>query len=284
MHANERERIQGHAAALGVLAPKVERRGGGADDAGLSALHWGVGAPDRVFLHGARLNAHTWNSALLRLGGTAIALDLPGHGDSARLSGGQYSLHAMAVAIEDDLLRRDVGDVELVGHSVGAILAMLVASRQRVPVKRLVMLDGGPAGIAKFSGTDKPLMRGTWDEMVQSILEVSPGRSRAAVERGIGVNVRQAADGLWEWKWDPQFMSSAPLRRAEVDDLWAAAAALRVPVQLWRGSGANSVTPEEARHFADLVGDVEVDVAPKSGHNVHLEATEWLVQRLLQLG
>src|ERR1700722_8219330 len=48
----------------------------------LSALVWGTGAPEIVFLHGGGQNAHTWDTVLLALDRPAVAIDLPGHGHS----------------------------------------------------------------------------------------------------------------------------------------------------------------------------------------------------------
>jgi len=48
----------------------------------LSALVWGDGDPELVFLHGGAQNAHTWDTVALALGRPLVAIDLPGHGHS----------------------------------------------------------------------------------------------------------------------------------------------------------------------------------------------------------
>src|SRR5436309_14383545 len=48
----------------------------------LSALVWGDGDPEFVFLHGGAQNAHTWDTVALALDRPLVALDLPGHGHS----------------------------------------------------------------------------------------------------------------------------------------------------------------------------------------------------------
>src|SRR5579871_5333891 len=52
------------------------------DGRSLSALVWGTGEPELVFLHGGAQNAHTWDTVALALGRPLIAIDLPGHGHS----------------------------------------------------------------------------------------------------------------------------------------------------------------------------------------------------------
>src|SRR5215471_15638380 len=51
-------------------------------DRRLSALVWGTGDPELVFLHGGAQNAHTWDTVALALDRPLVAIDLPGHGHS----------------------------------------------------------------------------------------------------------------------------------------------------------------------------------------------------------
>ena len=48
----------------------------------ISALVWGEGDPELVFLHGGAENAHTWDTVALALDRPLVAIDLPGHGHS----------------------------------------------------------------------------------------------------------------------------------------------------------------------------------------------------------
>ena len=48
----------------------------------VSALVWGIRAPEVVFLHGGGQNAHTWDTVALALDRPLVAVDLPGHGHS----------------------------------------------------------------------------------------------------------------------------------------------------------------------------------------------------------
>ncbi|MHB1718007.1 MAG: alpha/beta fold hydrolase, partial [Acidimicrobiales bacterium] len=63
-----------------VVRRTVEVRPGYA----LSALVWGDGPREVVLVHGAGQNAHTWDSVALALDRPLVAVDLPGHGHSAR--------------------------------------------------------------------------------------------------------------------------------------------------------------------------------------------------------
>src|SRR5690606_30916865 len=69
------------------------------DGRSLSALHIGDGAPELTLLHGAGLNAHTWDSVALLLGRPALMIDLAGHGDSSWRTDLDYSPAALAVDV-----------------------------------------------------------------------------------------------------------------------------------------------------------------------------------------
>jgi len=72
------------AAEAGVPTPAAKRLFTFAPDGRpVSALRDGDGEPEVTLLHGAGLNAHTWDRTVLALGRPALAIDLPGHGDSA---------------------------------------------------------------------------------------------------------------------------------------------------------------------------------------------------------
>ena len=67
-----------------------------------STIVWGNG-PEIVFLHGRGQNAYTWDSVALTLATSAMAIDLPGHGQSDWRPDHDYSplRNAVAVACSD---------------------------------------------------------------------------------------------------------------------------------------------------------------------------------------
>ena len=76
--------------------PPVER----IEHGPVSALRWGAGAVKVVFLHGGGQNAHTWDTVILGLGLSALAIDLPGHGRSQWREDGDYGPVLNAEAVE----------------------------------------------------------------------------------------------------------------------------------------------------------------------------------------
>jgi pimeloyl-ACP methyl ester carboxylesterase len=279
---NEISHIRDYARALGVAAPAVQRRSGPGSADTLSGLYWET-HPRFVFLHGASLDARTWDGVLLRLGEAAVAYDLPGHGHSLHLAPGDYSISNMAGLIAEALHRDLMQDFTLVGHSLGAMVSIALAARHSLPVNRLVLLDATPHGLG--GSVNDPTVRhvGTLDELVDAIHVRVPDRDRKSLLRGVSRNVRERSDGLMEWRWDPRFRDSATLRGAEKPQVWEALASLGIPVTLIRGDRSPLVTDEMIQDFLHYVPHATVETAPKSGHNVHTDAAAWVAEWLAAL-
>jgi pimeloyl-ACP methyl ester carboxylesterase len=98
-----------------------------------------------VLLHALGSGAATWDGFAARLaarGRRVIALDLRGHGASSWTE--TYSLAAMRDDVLGFLDGRGIDRADLVGHSMGGAVAVLVAQRAPGRVRRLVVEDAPP--------------------------------------------------------------------------------------------------------------------------------------------
>jgi pimeloyl-ACP methyl ester carboxylesterase len=101
-----------------------------------------------VLVHGSGTSGAIWQRALplLAHGRRAVAPDLPGYGGSAPAGPG-FDLEAVAGHLAEGLEDAGVPEpYDLVGHSMGGAVAMLVAARQPRRIRRLVLV--APAGLA----------------------------------------------------------------------------------------------------------------------------------------
>ena len=102
-------------------------------------------APARVLLHGLGANgAAIFGDVIDRapLGDhRSIVVDLPGHGASDRPDDFSYSLEAHATAVAAVCVDAGVEPADLVGHSLGADIAIVVAYRHPGLVGRLVISE-----------------------------------------------------------------------------------------------------------------------------------------------
>lgn len=85
-----------------------------------------------VWLHGAGLSASTWDPGRI---GDGLALDLPGHGRRPRAK--EPTVEAFAEAILPDCPDR----FDLVGHSLGGMVGMVIAATRPARVGRLVLVE-----------------------------------------------------------------------------------------------------------------------------------------------
>lgn len=100
-------------------------------------------APPILFLHGfptasfdyARLTPHLADRR-------RILLDFLGFGGSDKPRDHRYSLFEQAALAEAIVARRGLAEVDLVAHDMGASVALILLQRARLPVRRLVLLNG----------------------------------------------------------------------------------------------------------------------------------------------
>ncbi|MER5641632.1 alpha/beta fold hydrolase [Kitasatospora sp. NPDC002227] len=113
--------------------------GGGVRLAGLAAGE--PGGEPLVLLHGLGEGAAGWVPLLpaLARGRRVYAVDLRGHGASSWP--GEYSLELMRDDVLAWLDRAGLARVELVGHSMGGVVAYLLAALHPARISRLVLED-----------------------------------------------------------------------------------------------------------------------------------------------
>jgi pimeloyl-ACP methyl ester carboxylesterase len=254
-----------------VDLPAVRRIGVGTAGGEVSVLLWGD-SPAVTLLHGGGLNAHTWDATLLALGRSALAVDLPGHGDSAWRADFDYAPrpNAEAVAAVLDSLAPGTRHT-VVGQSLGGLTAVALAQARPDLVERLVIVDVSPglrpedaAQVRNFlSG---PLVFGSREEIVELALAAGIGSSRRALARGVVLNTRVREDGSVVFKH--HLASPPPGAALEVDfrDLWPALENSEVPVLLVRGT-QGYLTARTVEEFRVRVPRAEI-VEIEAGHNV----------------
>ncbi|SNQ47748.1 conserved hypothetical protein [Frankia canadensis] len=125
--------------------PPVQRRWFNPTTGGhVSAVAWGSGRPELVFLHDAGRGARQWDAVILALGRPAVALDLPGHGRSDRRRDGRYELARLAAVTAEAIASFAPRARLVVGSGLGGLTALALAVRRPELVRRLVLLDTLP--------------------------------------------------------------------------------------------------------------------------------------------
>jgi pimeloyl-ACP methyl ester carboxylesterase len=103
-------------------------------------------APAVVLIHGLADEADTWRHVMLLLAERyrVVALDLPGFGRSDLPAKG-YGIHYLAALVREVMNQLSIPRATLVGSSLGAIIAHMIAVRWTMRVAGLVLVDGGLA-------------------------------------------------------------------------------------------------------------------------------------------
>jgi len=115
-------------------------------DTTTATLHywdWPGKEPALLCIHGLTANGRCWDGLAERLEHRLIAVDLRGRGLSDKPPVGQYGLQRHAQDMVDLLHALDVGPVIVIGWSMGAWIASLLAAHHPDLVSRLVLVDGG---------------------------------------------------------------------------------------------------------------------------------------------
>ena len=252
---------------------RVEVDGEGGDR--LGALVWGAAPPEFVFVHGAGMHAHSWDRVILRLGRPAVAIELPGHGESSWRDSFDYTPPGMADSVTRAIRTLVRTPVAYVGHSLGASTGIVVAARNPGLVTRLVLVDAvprrlddidRPSGVRDF--IDGPRTFPDRDAIVQRALDHGFGRDRAALVRGVVMNTRVLPDGSVAFK---HHLASPPEGRRyegfESSTLWSDAESIEVPTLLVRGS-RGILSQRHADEFERRFRDPRGVVTLEAGHNV----------------
>ncbi|MGH3688574.1 MAG: alpha/beta fold hydrolase [Microbacterium sp.] len=199
--------LPAQADALGVPLPEVERLTLPlADGRSLSALRFGTEAPRVTLLHGAGLNAHTWDTTSLALQQPLLAIDLAGHGDSSWRDDIDYTPRTLAGDVAAALEAWTTQPQVVVGQSLGGLTGAALAAARPDLVSELVIVDitpgidvtAGPAALREFYAG--PTDFASRDELVDKAMSLGFGGSRPETERGVFLNTRVRANGRVEWK------------------------------------------------------------------------------------
>lgn len=315
---NEFRFLASDAAGVGRTGPLPEVRRVSVpipDGRQLSALRYGGEheAPEFVLLHGMGLNAHSFDPTVLALGRPALAIDLAGHGCSDWRADATYrpDLLAEDVVVALDALAQ--GPVVLVGHSLGALTAIVVAALRPSAVQSLVIVDLTPgvtpssdaAGITEFIAGQRTF--DTIDEIVDRAVQFGIGSDRAALTRGVALNTRLRSDGKLEWTHHFAHLLPDPNNPAEVEaaakamaaaaaaqdaaapadpsqpyaGLWSPLKHLAAPVTLIRGASGmvSDAMLAEWREHLPRAADFDLD----TGHNVHEQDPAGLAHLLTEI-
>ena len=266
----------------------------------LTAQIWGKpDAPPLLALHGWLDNAGSYAllAPLLAHRWRVIALELPGHGHSSHLPAGinyHYVDYVSAVLAAADALQLE--HYTLLGHSLGAGIASLVAAAKPRSIEQLLVIEGlGPLGddgshtlqrfrdafaapaassksLRVFSDIDQAISARTLASGLRADL------ARPIVERGLA-----SVEGGYRWRSDPRLTRPSAARLAE-SQIEALLAGIETPTALLLSNPATPYLPSALmQRRAGLLPRIAV-THMDGGHHLHLEHPQAVANWLLGNG
>ena len=238
-------------------------------------LEWGPDdqdAPTLLLLHGFNQTAHSFEEVAARLDPRLrlIAYDQRGHGRSQWASDGDYGREAMTEDARQVAVARGLSRFVVAGMSMGAVHAIMLASRHPQHVEALIVIDYAPE--VETIGVDriKMVLMHRWDDFESAVAEVhrfNPRRELGNIRSRLGHTLRQMPDGRWAWAIDPA-LAISPRFGVPPETMWQEVESVRCPALLIRGAESDLVTQAKAEEFVRRLRDGRLGVVADAGHSV----------------
>ena len=229
--------------------------------------------PSIVFIHGAGCDHTVWilfSRFFARQGFNVLAVDLPGHGRS----GGEplLSVEAMSDWLQRVLTALGVGRVIVVGHSLGALVAVEFAAKNPDRVAAVVMV-----GVVTPMPVGEPLLeaarRRSHDAVDMIVLFGHAYASQLGGNPVAGINICNSNKRLLE-KGLPRNLFEDLNACNEYQHGLLAAREIACPATLILGMEDRMSPPRAALDLINALGNARVDRVPACGHMLMSEQPE----------
>lgn len=232
------------------------------------------GAPPLILLHGAGMDHTAWRGlvpALTGAGHRVLAVDLPGHGRSGGFP--PSGIEAMADVVERVASSLDLERPVVVGHSMGSLVALTMAGRDRAGAIALLgaaytmpvhpdLLAAAQAGERQAVDLILKWSRTRSSEPATDTGAGSPGDTRRMLEAGLR---RSLATDL------ESCAAFTPERLADVD----------VPALVIVGDDDKMAPPSGGLRLAEAIADSTIRHIP-AGHFALLDAPDLVAEVLVE--
>ena len=247
----------------------------------------GAGKPPLIVLHGLLGSSRNWQTtgADLAAGREVWALDLRNHGKSPHDPVMSYA------AMADDVLgwmdTQGLGEVELMGHSMGGKVAMLLACRHPHRVRGLVIVDIAPRTYSSQAH------RAEFTAMMELNLDTLQSRGEAelrfearvaewAMRKFLVTNLDRTEDGQgWRWQVNLPVLAAA-LPELEGNPL-TPTDRYAGPVQVIAGGKSRYVRDEDHAAIRTHFPNATIAVIAEAGHNPHMETRAEFVRAVTSM-
>ena len=236
-----------------------------------------AGKRPMLCIHGGAAHAHWFD--FVAPGFTSdhhvLALDLRGHGDSARAAPQTYTWKTFADDIDAFVEKLDLRDFVLVGHSMGGMISLVYASSHPGRIGRVVIVDSimlmPMERVKKMNEFGARPAKGyaTQEELIARYRLEGAETQMAepqVIRHMAGYSGRQDADGLWRHKADRGVYSS--FQQIAGVPLWEK---VKVPALVIKGERSKRFTPQVLAEVRARAPQVQLAEVPASDHHITLD-------------
>jgi pimeloyl-ACP methyl ester carboxylesterase len=231
-----------------------------------------------VLLHGVGATRAIWRrvTPLLAAHRLVAAPDLPGFGASPP-DGRGFDLDRVAARLADALETEVPPPFDLLGHSLGGAVALVLAERRPELVRRLIL--AAPAGLAPRRGPLPALVSVAGAALIGARNRVGPPLAWSATARRM-LLLGVVADGARLPAEEARRMLRGSARSSRIGaaieavaaaDLRSQLAGLAVPVAFVWGDRDRVVPIASLRSLRSLVPDAAIEIIPGAGHVPQVE-------------
>jgi pimeloyl-ACP methyl ester carboxylesterase len=243
----------------------------------LATRTWKSTARWTLLIHGLGDGGFVWDALLpLLLGYTSVIdVDLRGHGDSPWDPGHCYQRERYVADVVALIDRLSPTRLALIGHSLGAEIAIRSAAKRPERVSKLVMVDGGPeVNVEAASALQRHLREQPWTygaiaEYVCLLESRHPFAARYVLERYAHSALWRVDNRSFELKADPALRSGIP--PPDRTAVQHALETLQCPKLLVRGAASSFISPVMAERFTATANNCRLVTVPRAGHSVPLD-------------
>ncbi|HEY8492053.1 MAG TPA: alpha/beta hydrolase [Dehalococcoidia bacterium] len=252
---------------------------------------WGdESLPPLLLIHGRKDHARNWDRVALALQDrfAIYAPDLRGHGDSDWVVGGHYSHPEFVIDVAALVEHLGRSPVTVIGHSMGAGIALQYAGLYQDRVRRVVAIEGlGPPfrprrpapermrqWIDKTIEVDRREVRRypSLEAAARRMLEENPRLTPEMAHHLTLHGSRRLEDGSYTWKFDPYLNIHSPyeFNLEDAREIWHE---IRCPVLHIRGADSWGGDPLQDGRAAAF-RDARFVTIQHAGHWVHHDQLE----------
>ena len=242
----------------------------------LSFLEWGTaGRPTLCFLHGGSAHAHWFDRVAPAFNDRfhVIALDQRGHGESEWAKPPAYATENFAADLLGFIDALGLGQVVVIGHSMGGHNAMAFSAWHPDRVRALVIIDSRP--MIPTDRLDRLRRRGERTlrpypsrEAAAQSFRLVPRETNAdpALLAHIGAAGVVERDGAWVYRFDPA--SNAERRPV---DAWTLLDRITAPTLIARGELSPVLPRDMADKLRAAIRGASLVEIPASYHHLVLD-------------